>query len=418
MFQGSGGHRVFRIFGRYLASVGILANAAIAAFLVFWLVGKVGNSEAFRDMRRTALGSADGVEVTQVVPVGSGLINPELKSLPAGVWLKIHQQAGEGPEDFRRQAHGGAAFDPVRGRVILFGSDTHSQNWDNTVRFFDMGSLNWSSAYPPDDFATYRVNADGLPVAGSGVERPWAMHTFDAVEFDPITDRLIVASHPSHLDPGKSWGISRELWGQIKSHPTWAYSVSANTWEPLTRKGVSFFPYGATFDPDRRVLIGVRPGTYWELDIDRGQWKKVGKGAPSAWHNAAAFDTEHDVVVSFGTNKRSDDVWQYRIGEASGRVMPTPGERPPGADSPPLVYHPAIRRVVALVERRKKGSAGSTETWLYSTQDDSWELVRTAIIPYTIGMNYDMVYDPNHRLLVLVANYPKEPVSVWVLRLE
>lgn len=98
--------------------------------------------------------------------------------------------------------------------------------------------------------------------------------------------------------------------------------------------------------------------------------------------------------------------------------MPTPGLRPPGAESAPLVYHPGIKRVVALVERRASGGQSSTETWLYTTADDIWQRVQTATIPFAIGMNYDMVYDPNHELLVLVANYPKEPVAVWVLRLE
>ena len=131
---------------------------------------------------------------------------------------------------------------------MLFGSDTHSLNWDNSVRVFDMGTLRWSSAYVEDDPATYRVNGNGIPVAGSGVERPWAMHTFDAVEFDPIADKLIIASHPGHMSPKKKWGVKKELWRQIRSHPTWAYSVSDDRWEPMLTEGVSFFPYAAAFD--------------------------------------------------------------------------------------------------------------------------------------------------------------------------
>ena len=397
--------------------VGLLANVVLAAFLLYWLAGKVSGSEFYRDARRSVLGSADGVELTPVVSVGSGIINPELRSIPTGAWLKIHQQGGDGPDDFARQYHGGAAFDPVRGRLMLFGSDTHSTNWDNSVRFFDMGSLRWSSAYPPDDPTTYRVNADGIPVAGVDGGRPWAMHTFDAVEFDPISDRLIVASHPEHMSPKKSWGVARHLWEQIESHPTWSYSVGENRWQPIAAQGTSFFAYGATFDHYRRVFIGVKSGGYWELDIDSGRWTKMAKGAPQAWHNAAAFDSDLKTVVSFGTNKLADDVWQYRLGEEQGRLMPTPGDRPPGADSVPLVYHPGIQRVVALVEIKEADGSGSTETWLYATADDVWQRVPTATIPFAIGMNYDMVYDPNHALLVLVANYPKEPVAVWVLRL-
>lgn len=411
------GKRVLLLLARYLMLIGLLANAALVAFLLYWLTGKVSDSEFYREVRRSLLGAADGIELTQVEAVASGRVNPQLSSLPAGVWLKIHQQSGDGPEDFERQAHGGAAFDPARGRVVLFGSDTHRINWDNSVRFFDMGTLSWSSAYPPDDPASYRVNDAGIPVAGVAGDRPWAMHTFDAVEFDPVGDRLIVASHPKHMSPEKSWGMAQGLWNEISSHPTWAFVVADNRWEPLVTEGLSFFPYGATFDPQRRLFVGVRSGGFWALDMDQLQWRRVAKEAPRVWHNTSAFDLEHGIVVSFGSNDRSNDVWQYRVGEDSARLMPTPGVRPPGADSAPLVYHPGIKKIVALVEN-KRGNAGEvTETWLYSTRGDAWEPLETASIPFAVGMNYDMVYDPNHGLLVLVANLPKEPTAVWVLRL-
>ncbi len=244
------------------------------------------------------------------------------------------------------------------------------------------------------------------------------MHTFDAVEFDPISDRLIVASHPEHMSPKKKWGVGKHLWSQIESHPTWAYSVSGNSWEPIVAKAVSFFPYAVTFDLKRRAVIGVKPDGYWELEAGAMEWKRLAKGAPYAYHNAAAYDHSRDIVVSFGTHERSNDVWQFQRGQNSGKKMPTPGIRPPGADSPPLVYHSGIDRVVALVEDRAGGGLGSTETWLYSTEDDAWSRLETANLPFAIGMNYDMVYDPNHELLVLVANAHGDPVSVWVLRIE
>jgi hypothetical protein len=195
--------------------------------------------------------------------------------------------------------------------------------------------------------------------------------------------------------------------------------VGENRWEPLVEKGRSFFTHGATFDPKRRQVIGVKSGSggIWLLDIDTAEWRRVAVGAGSGWHNSAAFDVVNDTVVSFGSYKRSDDVWQYRMGEDQGVVMPTPGPRPPGAEALPLVYHPRLGKTVALVETGRKGDAGETQTWLYSTNSDSWEQLGSTTLPFRIGINYNMVYDPNHDLLVLVANYPKEPTTVWVLRL-
>jgi hypothetical protein len=409
---------VRRVALRYLMLIGLAANLALFALLLAWSVAKVQRSDLYRDARRSWMGPLDGVQVEPIVPAAPGTINPNLTALPANRWIKIHELQTDAEGAFRRQAHSGAAFDPLRGRLMLFGSDTHRVNWDNQVRFFDMAALTWSSSYPADDPESYGVNADGVPVAGSAGQHPWAMHTFDAVEYDPIDDRLIVASHPEHLHPGKRWGMSVELWQRIKRHPTWIYRVAENRWEYLTGKSVSFFPYATTFDPIRRVVIGVKPDGYWELSGEPPEWKRVAKGAPEAWHVAAAYDWDREVVVAFGTHNREDSVWQYRRGDALGRRMPTPGLRPPGADSVPLAYHPGIRRVVALVEESVGQGRGRTGTWLYDTATDRWSRLETGDIPFQIGMNYHMAYDPGHDLLVLVANMPGEPVAVWVMRLD
>ncbi len=136
-----------RIFSRYLVLVGLLVNLFVAAFVIYWVSIKFAGTDLYRDGRRFVYGSLDGVGVAFVAPVGTGTINHSLKVLPAGAWFKIHEQVGDSEEVFSRQVHGGAAFDPVRGRLMLFGSDTHSLNWDNSVRVFDMGTLRWSSAY-------------------------------------------------------------------------------------------------------------------------------------------------------------------------------------------------------------------------------------------------------------------------------
>lgn len=410
-------YNAWRLVSRYMVLAGAVANLLLAAFFLFWLGNKVSATETYRDVRRLFHGPPDGVQVLPVVPVAAGQLNPALRDLPAGTWFKIHELSRNDPGFFVRQSHGGAAFDPVRGRVMLFGSDTHRIDWDNTVRFFDMGTLSWSAAYPPDAPDTYRVNEQGLPVAGQDESRPWAMHAFDAVEFDPISDRLIVASHPGHMGPDKSWGVDRAQWARIKSHPTWSYLVGENRWEPLVEDGKSFFPYGATFDPIRRRLVGVSSDGFWELDVEERAWQKLGGGAPQGWHNAAAYDADRDVVVSYGTHKNSNDIWQYRRGEALGRQMPTPGSRPPGGQSVPLAYHSRSKRIVALINATSADATHHTATWLYSSGQDVWERHATASIPFPLGMNYMMVYDSNHDLMVLVANYPGEPVAVWVLRL-
>ncbi|OPX22239.1 MAG: hypothetical protein B1H04_05340 [Planctomycetales bacterium 4484_123] len=73
---------------------------------------------------------------------------------------------------FRRQAHGGSCFDTKRGRLVLFGSNTHGRTWMNSPLFFDPVTTTWSRAYDDDKPETYTVNAEGIPVAGSRGDHP------------------------------------------------------------------------------------------------------------------------------------------------------------------------------------------------------------------------------------------------------
>ncbi len=295
----------------------------------------------------------------------------------------------------------------------MFGSDTHAKDWDNSVRFFDVSALQWSQAYAEDDPATYRTNGQGLPVAGNGVERPWAMHAFDAVEYDPVNDRLIVASYPRHMSPDKPWGMDRELWQRIDRHPTWIFHLADKRWEPLQAEAVHFFPYAATFDRKRNRTVGTSPDGFFSLGGQPAAWEKIATSAPDAWHTSSAYDGDTDTIVVYGSHRKSNEVWQLDLTEGKAKRMPTPGQRPPGGESVPMVFHPGIGRIVALVHNPLRNV---TETWLYETKADRWSRQASAEIPFDIGINYTLVYDPAHSLLWLLANTQGEPLAAWALR--
>ena len=128
-------------------------------------------------------------------------LNPSLLDLPKRQWVKIHQQRFSDAVTFKRQRHGGSAFDSRRGQLVLFGSDTHGNDWLNSPVFFDLKQLAWRQLYPSDPLSTYKVTARGLPVAGPEGDHPWAMHTFGAVTYDPAADAIVVASFPRHMVP-------------------------------------------------------------------------------------------------------------------------------------------------------------------------------------------------------------------------
>ena len=169
-------------------------------------------------------------------------LNLDLLDIPIGVWIKIHQQRPSDKVRFKRQSHAGSAFDTKRGRMIIFGSDTHGNDWSNSPLFFDIATLEWSRLYPDDDPSTYRVNSQGIPVAGVDGDHPWAMHTFGAVDYDPVGDALIVSSYPQHLEPGRFTDVLADVWPKIRRHPTWILDLEKNKWRPLPGRAVQFFP--------------------------------------------------------------------------------------------------------------------------------------------------------------------------------
>src|SRR5262249_1981542 len=160
---------------------------------------------------------------------------------------------------FFRQDHGGSAFDSKRGRLILFGSDTHEyddstgKNWKNSVFFFDPAIGVWTQSYPMDPVQTYTVDAAGIPVAGEHRDHPWAMHTYGAIAYDSHLDELVVASYPAHEEPGKFTYVLQAIWPKIGRHPTWLFGLDSNAWKPLEAPAESFFQNAIAYDSDRSV---------------------------------------------------------------------------------------------------------------------------------------------------------------------
>lgn len=349
--------------------------------------------------------------------------SPMLLKLEPGKWTKIHEQKKGDKVRFMRQAHGGSCFDTKRGRLILFGSNTHGRDWKNTPFFFDLVKLEWARLYPPDPKATYKVNEKGLPVAGEKGDHPWAMHTFGAVEYDPERDEMVVACAPKHMVPGRFSNALKDLWGKVKRHPTWTLRLDTNEWVALDCKPVHFFPYCTAFDTDRNVVIGHSPSGVFELGGEPRKWTRVVRGGKFGWHTNAAYDAKHKALVVFGTNKNANDIVTYSVETGEYKMMPTPGDRPPKDQHNPMAFHPKLGKTAILVDHvlerdGRKVTKARTETWLYDLGVDEWERVETATLPFGCGMNYNMEYDPEHGVLLLVTGSYGDATRVWALRLD
>ncbi len=355
-------------------------------------------------------------------------INPRLLDLPRGKWIKIHQQRPGDSVTFVRQRHGGSAFDSRRGRLVLFGSDTHATgseriDWTNSPLFFDVARLEWSRLYPDDDPGTYRVDAEGVPVAGERGDHPWAMHTSGSVVYDTERDALVVSSFPYHLKPGLFTEALAGVWPRVRRHPTWKLDLATGSWRALPGKAVHFYAYATAYDPDRGVVIGYKSAGVFELGGEPPAWRRITSEGLVGYNNNVVYDSNSKALIVFGSNEGANDVVAYEPATGRHRKMATPGSRPPKDRHVPMAFHPGIGRTVALVDRKPEAQPTSaprstqTETWLYDYANDAWSRVESATLPFASGMNYNLEYDPGHGLLLLVANPPGEATAVWALRL-
>ncbi len=337
---------------------------------------------------------------------------------PAGAWVKLYEQTPDDTMRFRRQAHGGSCFDSQRGQLILFGSDTHGRDWTNSPLMFDVATQRWSRVYPNDDRSTYRVNREGIPVAGEHGDHPWAMHTFGAVMYDPARDEMIVACAPKHMVPGRFTDSMKDLWPRIKRHPTWTFNLKTSRWRALPCEGVDFFPHSAAFDTDRNVVLGFRPDGIYELSGSPRAWKRLTKkGFLGGWHSNCVYDSKNKSLVVFGANTNRNDVEVYDRATGEQRIMPTPGIRPPKDQHNPMAFHRGIAKTIVLVDHNIDGKPAVTETWLYDLAEDSWSQVAGATLPFACGMNYNLEYDPHRRRVLLVTGGYRQPTVVWALRI-
>lgn len=349
--------------------------------------------------------------------------HPDLMDLPPGRWVKIHQQRSGDAVTFKRQRHGGSAFDTRRGRLVLFGSDTHDiaeGAWLNAPLVFDMNRLAWTRAYPADPISTYRVSAGGLPVAGPDGSHPWAMHTFGAVTYDPARDAVVVSSWPAHLEPGRFTSALAAMWSSVARHPTWLWHPATGRWEALPGDPVHFFAAATAYDNRRNVVLGYRGDGIYALQTSAGQWRRELKGGLLGWGNNAVFDTANGVLIGFGSHAQENDIVVYDPATGLHRKMPTPGPRPPGRVYVPMAFHAGAGRTVVLINQPPGPDSlvGGTESWHYDYARDTWTHVAGADLPFAIGMNYNLAYDPGHDLLVLVATPPDKTLpAVWALKL-
>ncbi|MBW8459410.1 MAG: hypothetical protein K0M58_13355 [Thiobacillus sp.] len=354
------------------------------------------------------------------------LLNPRLIALKPNTWSLLAQPA---QASWRRQAHAGIAYDSKRGTLLVFGSNTHGLDWDNEVHEFDPVTGRWETHYPRAPKESYRADAAGRAIAGTGRLLPWAMHTYDNLVYDPALDAIVVSALPEH-NP-----IRKKL-PEAKIHPTWIYDLRTRQWrifENNSKPYPKLFAAASAYDPDRDVIAAYKWGM-WEIGPEREEWKRVTRESHHQIHYTMDYDTKHKKFVVFGDYYNTNTVWTYAPGARAGDKGKWEKKTPQDASCPPGQHFPVAydseHGVFLLVvdnipyaaedkkgRRKRMGRAPSSSTFVYDLgQNRCTRLTDADLQP--LGMNYMMVYDRFHKVFLLVTGDHGKPAAVWALRLD
>ena len=339
--------------------------------------------------------------------IGRNVVPLVLICLPAvaaagpedGTWSQVSPPPG-------RFGHA-SAYDPVRGRMLVFGG---------TARFYsgnaDLLSLDLSSA----DARWVAIHANGTPPMGR------YGHT---MVYDPVRDRMLVfGGNPSAYDPESVWALS------LAGTPTWSELTPSGT-PPPSRYG-----HIAMYDPvgDRMLVFGGAYGTtvynndVWSLSLSgTPAWTLLtpsGDPPPARLGASAVYDSKRQRLVLFGgtsTWRTSyaglclSDVWELSLtGPLAWTPIVTGGTGPTARAFHSATYDAGRDEMVVF------GGADSSykrDAFALSfTGPATWSSITTpGVTPEARGWS-TLVRDPVRKRDIVFGGLSSGPLSdLWVL---
>ena len=330
-------------------------------------------------------------------------------NLPENTWVRV---AVGNDGNWTRQGHAGLAYDSKRGSLLIFGSDTHGANWDNTVHEFSPLLREWHTLGAIAGPETYAATSTGLPAAGANGMQPWAMHTYDGIEYDPKLDALIVAAATDH-NPAPVSGITGQR--------TWIFERATAQWRPLDgdpESKVRLFGAALAYDGWRDTLVLCREGI-WELGPKRTAWQQVARAERCDLHHNLVFDSDSGHFIVFGRYRASADLWEYSPGLTAG--LKGEWKQLGAVDCPlmsglPVAYDRNAHKFVLVAKLNRAGSKDEYGTFTYDPRAGRCTQITGANIDPG-HMNFMMVWHANLRVSLLVTGDWRQPTEVWALRL-
>lgn len=340
-----------------------------------------------------------------------------LSNLPANRWVKYQELQ---TNDWWRKGHAGLAYDLTRGSLLVFGSDTHGEDWDNVVHEFIPLQRKWLHHGVNSPSGTYRVDTDGKPIAGETQIKPWAMHTYDGVNYSPLEDALVIVASPDHNPIGKNFQKS-------KSDPIWIYNLQAKNWSPLELSQgnnlKNYFGAATAYDNTDNILYICKSGL-WGLNITKGLIEKVDT-APNCLHRTLVFDSWRRYLYLFGSYKGTANISRYKIGfipeeHSNWEELKPGGDQCPPYSKVPVAFDENSGVFLFVTDERKNTKtikSKSTSTYIYDPETNTYKRLPNSNLP-AVGMNFMMIWSELHKVFFLLTGNWKNGITVWALRLD
>ncbi len=337
------------------------------------------------------------------------------KQLPSNQWIQLPTCNHSPPKVF----HGASALASDRSTVFFFGADTHEKDYDNSVYRLSLKNLNWSQDYHADPLDTYRVTPQGYPVTTTN--RPWAMHSFDGWDYDPVHKMLVLTGSPTHATRA-----IQQLKAQGKlTHPiqptTWHYNPYTHAWKFIQTSSPNLFAGGFAWNPALREFIGHDGHQTYHYEPQQQKWETYSSGSVPGYHLRLTFDTLTHTILSLGNNQNSHDLWSYSSTSAQWHQIKVP-EPPLPANGAAIAYNSRHHVLVYLANDSSApyhNPSGKSVTFIYSSRNHRW--IQLPIkSPPLYGMNYLTQYD---EISDVVLHFEKssadnDHMSLWVFRYQ
>jgi hypothetical protein len=328
------------------------------------------------------------------------------------------------------------AYDPRRGRVVMFGGLADAVYFDD---LWEWDGVDWQRRYflTPQPRARHAmvfepsratlVMFGGIDGAGHAQDDTWL---WDGSNWHPPSLELSPGARTDHAMAHDAKRATTVLFGGTGSHG----ELLGDTWE---WDGVSWIERTPVAGPSARaghamvyddrhlqvLLFSGTPGTsaaaldQWAWDGSKWSHAESRGSLPSARSDfAVAFDTERETVVLFGgrgTSSLLGDLWEQHQGQWTAITafgLPHPGPRAGHT----LVYNPTLRRVVLFGGRDDSGNRDDAWTWdgahwTQLTPQGLWPAARE---------HHAMAYDAIRDQLILFSGRTDDADAhrIWMFR--